>query len=334
MTTMPWSMPAEWAEHERTLIAWPTRTELWGAQIERAKQCYAQVVAEVARFEPVMLVANVGAGPEAAAAIEGDHPHPVEVVEEPIDDSWLRDTGPIVVRDRSGDRNGADFRFNGYGEKYVPFHKDDAVAARLCERLGIGRHKSSMVLEGGAITVDGAGTLVTTEQCLLHPTRNPGLTRAEIEAELREQLGVEGIVWLERGLVEDRDTDGHVDNVCAFFAPGVALVQATSESSNPNAELLADNRARLEAAGIRTIPIDVLPYDDVGDRRLVVPPLNLYFVNGGVLVPVADAEPSATEAAVAQISAAIPDREVVPVPSSVLAYGGGGIHCITQQVPA
>jgi agmatine deiminase len=333
MTTMPWSMPAEWVEHERTLVAWPTRTELWGDQIDRAKRCYAQVVNEVARFEPVMLVANVGAGPEAKAAIEGDHPYPVEVVEEPIDDSWLRDTGPIVLRWLPEARLANDFRFNGYGEKYVPYDNDDAVAARLCARLGIASQVVSMVLEGGAIAVDGAGTLVTTEQCLLHPTRNPGMTRADYEDVLPKLLGVERIVWLERGLVEDRDTDGHVDNVCAFIAPRVALVQGTNEPSNPNADLLANNRARLEAAGISTIPIGVLPYDDVGGRRVVVPPLNLYFVNGAVLVPVADGDPDAAAAAVAQISAAIPDREIVPVASSVLAYGGGGIHCITQQIP-
>jgi agmatine deiminase len=335
MTTMPWSMPAEWAEHERTLIAWPARASLWGDQLEGAKQCYAQVITEVARFEPVMLVTNVGAGPEAAAALEGDHLHPVEVVEEPIDDSWLRDTGPIVLRWLPEARLANDFRFNGYGEKYVPYDKDDAVAARLRERLGISMTRVwGMVLEGGAITVDGAGTLVTTEQCLLHPKRNPEMTRDDYDEILPKLFGIERIVWLERGLVEDRDTDGHVDNVCAFIAPGVALVQGTSDPTNPNAELLADNRARLEAAGITTIPIDVLPYDDVGGRRVVVPPLNLYFVNGGVLVPVADSDPDAADAAVAQVGDAIPDREVVPVPSSLLAYGGGGIHCITQQVPA
>jgi agmatine deiminase len=331
---MPWSMPAEWAEHERTLIAWPTRTELWGDQIGRAKQCYTQVITEVARFEPVMLVANVGDGTEAAAAIEGDHAHRVEVIEEPIDDSWLRDTGPIILHWDIGDRIGNDFRFNGWGGRYEPYDKDDAIAARLCTRLGIASQFVSMVLEGGSITVDGEGTLVTTEQCLLHPTRNPGLKRAGTEEALHMLLGVERVLWLERGLVEDRDTDGHVDNVCAFVAPGVALVQGTNDPTNPNAELLADNRARLEAAGITTIPIDVLPYDDVGGRRVVVPPLNLYFVNGGVLVPVADSDPDAADAAVAQVGDAIPDREVVPVPSSLLAYGGGGIHCITQQVPA
>jgi agmatine deiminase len=328
------SMPPEWAPHEQTLIAWPARAELWGAQLVAAKTTYAAVIAAVARFEPVLVVANVGEGAEATEVCGSEHAHAIEVVEEPIDDSWLRDSGPLVLSNGGGDRTAVDFQFNGWGKKYLPYDNDDAVAARLCARIGIPCRDVPMVLEGGAITIDGAGTLVTTEQCLLNPNRNPGLDRATIEAVLREQLGIERVVWLAKGLVEDRDTDGHVDNVCAFIAPGIALTQGTADSTNPNAALLADNRARLDAAGIETISIDVLPYDTVGGRTVVVPPLNLYLVNGGAIVPVPDHDTAAADAAVAQITAALPDREVVPVAASVLAYGGGGVHCITQQVPA
>jgi len=328
------SMPPEWAPHERTLVAWPARTELWGTQLDAAKVAYAAVITAVARFEPVLVVANVGDGAEADKACGRGHVHAVEVVEEPIDDSWIRDSGPIVLRNGSGDRAAVDFRFNGWGGKYTPFDKDDAVTARLCTRLGIPSHEAPMVLEGGAITVDGTGALVTTEQCLLNPNRNPSLNRTDIEAVLQTQLGIERVVWLATGLVEDRDTDGHVDNVCAFVAPGVALTQGTADPANPNAALLADNRARLEAAGIETISIDVLPYDNVGGHEVVVPPLNFYLVNGGAIVPVPDHDPAAADAAVAQVAAAIPDREIVPVAASVLAYGGGGVHCITQQMPA
>jgi len=329
-----YSMPPEWAEHERTVIAWPARTALWGDQLAAAKTTYARVVAAVARLEPVTVVADVGSGAEAEAACGATHTFAVDVIEEPIDDSWLRDSGPIVVHNDAGERAVVDFRFNGWGGKYRPYDKDDAITARLCDRLGLPRHEVPIVLEGGAITVDGAGALVTTEQCLLHPTRNPSLDRPEIEDALREWLGVERVVWLAAGLVEDRDTDGHVDNVCAFIAPRVALTQGTADAANPNAAILADNRTRLAAAGIETVPVDVLPYDTVGGRTVVVPPLNLSFVNGGVIVPVADHDPGAADAAVARIAAAVPDREVVPVPASVLAFGGGGIHCITQQIPA
>ncbi len=328
------AMPAEWSEHERTLIAWPARAELWGDQLAAAKSTYTQVIAALARFEPVTVVADIGSGDEAATACGSDHSHAVDVIEEPIDDSWLRDSGPIVVRNASRERAAIDFRFNGWGGKFEPYDEDDTISARLCNRLGLTRHESPMVLEGGAITIDGAGMLVTTEQCLLNPTRNPTMDQSDIEAELRARLGVGRVIWLERGLVEDRDTDGHVDNVCAFIAPGVALVQGTADRNNPNAELLADNRRRLDKAEIETISVDVLPYDTVGGREVVVPPLNLYFVNGGVLVPVADNDPAAAEAAVECIAAAVPDREIVPNAATVLAYGGGGIPCITQQIPA
>jgi agmatine deiminase len=327
------AMPPEWAAHERTLVAWPARRSLWGVELAAAKATYARVVAAVARFEPVLVVANVGDGGEAQRACGSGHPHPVEVVAEPIDDSWLRDSGPVFVTDADGRRAAVDFRFNGWGEKYVPYDADDAIAARLCDRLGVPHRTSPLVLEGGSITVDGAGTLVTTEQCLLDPSRNPALGRAEIECALCDSLGVERVVWLAAGLIEDRDTDGHVDNVCAFVAPGVVLTQGTDDPTNPNVEILADNRARLAAAGIEVLPVDVLPYDTVGGRRVVVPPLNCYFVNGGLLVPVADNDPGAADAAVARFTALVPDREVVPVPASVLAFGGGGVHCITQQVP-
>ena len=328
------TQPPEWVRHERTLVAWPARRALWGPQLAAAKATYAEVIRAIARFEPVLVVANVGDGAEAVAATSDAGTHPVEVIEEPIDDSWLRDNGPIVVFDASGRRAAIDFRFNAWGERFRPFDADAAVAARLCDRLGLPRHVAPLVLEGGAVTVDGTGTLVTTEQCLRNPNRNPDLDQDEIEAALRAWLGVERIVWLERGLVEDRDTDGHVDNVAAFVAPGVVLAQGVPDAANPNAEILADNRARLVAAGLEVLPIDVLPYDTVGDTRVVVPPLNCYLVNGGVIVPVADGDPAAADVTAQRFAEVMPERDVVTVPSSVLAYGGGGVHCITQQVPA
>jgi len=279
------------------------------------------------------VIAAPGAGAGAAAALNGIAG--VEVVEEPVDDSWVRDTGPIVVGDGAGRRRAVDFRFNGWGRKYRPYDADDALAARLAGRLGLERVPVTMVLEGGAIAVDGTGTLVTTEQCLLNPNRNPDLSRAQIETALHDFLGVERIVWLAAGLVEDRDTDGHVDNVCAFVAPGVALVQGTPDRHSADAPILADAHHRLERAGIETIVVDVLPIVETGARTVAVPPLNLYQCNGGgVIVPVAEDDPRAADAARAAIATALPEREVVAVPGTTLAFGGGGVHCITQQVPA
>ena len=327
------TVPPEWDPHERSLVAWPARASMWGAQLTAAKVAHTEVVRAIAQFEPVLLVANIGDGVEAAAACAGTA-FPVDVVEEPINDSWLRDIGPIVVRDRSGHRAGVDFVFNAWGDKFTPYDADAALAAWLCDRLGLAHYQSPIVLEGGSFTVDGAGTLVTTEQCLLHPNRNPTLDRDEIEHALRDWLGIERVVWLAAGLVEDDDTDGHVDNVCAFIGPGVALVQGTADPANPNAPILDANRTRLDAAGIETISIDVLPYDDVAGERVVIPPLNFFFVNGAAIVPVADGDTSAAEAAISRLVEVLPGREVVAVNASVLAFGGGGVHCITQQVPA
>jgi agmatine deiminase len=187
-----------------------------------------------------------------------------------------------------------------------------------------------MVLEGGSILTDGAGTLLTTEQCLLHPNRNPSLSRQEIEAQLRRHLGVAEIVWLGNGLAEDRDTDGHVDLIASFTAPGRALLQTVAED-NANFEGCQENLRRLQAAGIAVTEIPFLPYAEVAGETVAVGYLNFYICNGGIIVPVNANDTD--EEALRIIAAAYPEREVVPVPGAVLAYGGGGPHCITQQVP-
>jgi agmatine deiminase len=187
------------------------------------------------------------------------------------------------------------------------------------------------VLEGGAIAVDGEGTLLTTEECLLNPNRNPGMSREEIEAGLRDHLGVETIVWLGQGLVEDRDTDGHVDMIAAFTRPGEVLLQ-TPEPGAPSHERMADNRTRLIAAGLDVVDFPILASVEVGGEAVAVSHLNLYLCNGGAIVPLAGVDTDAE--AFERIAAAYSDREVVGVPGRVIAYGGGGPHCITQQVPA
>ena len=182
----------------------------------------------IAAFEPVTMIANPGADAAAARAACGAG---VEVVELPLDDSWLRDCGPIYVYARDGRRRAVHFRFNAWGEKFSPWDRDAAVGALIARRLGDEVREAPLVLEGGSILSDGAGTLLTTEQCLLNPNRNPDLGREEIEAALRRQLGVERIVWLGHGLVEDRDTDGHVDLIAAFTGPGQVLLQTVPEGN-------------------------------------------------------------------------------------------------------
>ncbi|MFF1909793.1 agmatine/peptidylarginine deiminase [Kitasatospora sp. NPDC058218] len=331
MTTF--RMPAEWTDHEGCLMAWPTRAELWGETLDGARREYAEVARAISAFEPVTMVACPGQGEEARARCGAG----VEVVELPIDDSWFRDSGPIFVLGPEGERAGVDFRFNAWGRKHHPYDTDDRIAGVLLDRLGVERIDSRMILEGGAITVDGEGTLITTEQCLLHPNRNPGMSKAEIEAELVARLGVSTVIWLPHGGLLDTETDGHVDGVCAFVAPGKVVVQLPSDPGHPDYERMRENRAVLEAAvdarGRRLEIID-LPqsaFVDVDGKETEVGYLNFYIANGGVVVPVAGVPQD--EDALAVIAAALPGRKVVGVRSRVIAYGGGGVHCITQQVP-
>ncbi|HEX7297484.1 MAG TPA: agmatine deiminase family protein [Solirubrobacteraceae bacterium] len=321
-------MPAEWAPHEGTLMAWPTRREVWGDQLAQAKADYAATANAVAAFEPLTMVcANAREAAEARAALTGD----AEIVEFAIDDSWLRDSGPIFVLDDEGHRAGVHFGFNSWGERFAPWDDDAAVGRLLVDRLGDRRYDAPFVLEGGSVAVDGAGLLLTTEQCLLNPNRNPHLSREEIEQLLCDYLGVETVVWLGQGLVEDRDTDGHVDLIAAFTPSGEVLLQSVAPGE-PSHERMADNRTRLQAAGLDVVDFPVLPSVEVAGEQVAVSHLNLYLCNGGVVVPVAGV-PSDAEA-LERIGAAYPEREVVGVPGGVIAFGGGGPHCITQQVPA
>jgi agmatine deiminase len=312
------TMPPEWAQHERTLIAWPCRTSLWGAALGEARRETAALANAIADFEPVLMVARPEDADEARAALAAA----VDVWPAVIDDSWLRDSGPIFAGGQ-----GVQFGFNAWGGKYPPWDDDATIAGRLCDHLGVPWARSELVLEGGAIAVDGTGTLLTTEECLLNPNRNPGWSRERIEAELRARLGAERVVWLEHGLVEDRDTDGHVDLVAAFAAPGRALLVAVGDD-NPNAPRLAAARARLQDAGIEVLDLPGLRYAEVAGERVAVSPANLYVANGAVFVA------AGGEGAAEAVRAAFPGREVIPVPADTLAFGGGGPHCVTQQVPS
>jgi agmatine deiminase len=328
-------MPAEWAPHERTLMCWPARADMWKRHFEAAKAEHAAVANAIAAFEPVTLAADPSQAEEARAAVAGD----VEVVPIPLDDSWARDSGPIFVT--GDDRNpathpqhraGVHFGFNAWGEKFHPYADDAAFGARVLEHLGEERRDATgFVLEGGSIAVDGEGTLVTTEQCLLHPSRNPALDREAIEARLREHLGAERVVWLGNGLVEDDDTDGHVDNVCAWVSPGKALLQTVTDEADPNFASCRENAERLRAAGVEVVELPALPRVDHDGPPTVVPYVNFYVCNGALIVPVTGADTD--EEALALLASLYPGREAVPVPGTALALGGGGVHCITQQVP-
>lgn len=318
-------MPAEWSPHAATFMAWPERVDLWGDLFEAAERDYAEVANAIAAFEPVVMVASPERAGRARRMLSGS----VEVLEVPIDDSWMRDNGPIFLTDGRGGVAMVHFRFNAWGEKFHPYDRDVEVPRRIAEHLGMRRYEAPMVLEGGSFFVDGEGTLLTTEQCLLNPNRNPGMTRSEIEATLREYLGVEVIVWLGRGHHLDRDTDGHVDGIAQYVRPGVVLLHAPADPRHPDHEAAQDNLRRLrEARDARGRPFEVIPFEPGGSHAAG---LNLYLCNGAAIVPVDGA--GTDEPVLAQIRAAFPSREVVPVPGRVLLEGGGGPHCITQQLP-
>jgi agmatine deiminase len=317
-------------------MAWPTRHDLWKHHLDEARSEYVATAVAIASFEPVVMIA----APDDAVGARSMLPAEVEVIEIPIDDSWIRDSGPIftVRRAAAGERSGADFAFNSWGEKFEPWDQDAMVGQRVLEHLGVQRRPSSMVLEGGSITVDGAGTAITTVQCNRHPNRNPAMSREEVESELDSMLGLDTVIWLPWGLIEDLDTDGHVDNVCTFVRPGVVLAHgAGDDSSHPNHARMSVNlnvlRSSLDTAGapLEVIEVPQASYFDIDGDRYRNSYLNFYVANGGLVVPVADHPNDA--AALAIISDAFPEREVVGVPSRVLAYGGGGVHCITQQIP-
>jgi agmatine deiminase len=322
-------MPAEWAPHERTLMCWPARESMWQERFAQAQADHAEVANAIAAFEPVLMAADPRFVAEARRLC-GEN---VEVVEIPLDDSWARDSGPIFVTGDGGERAGIQFGFNGWGEKFRPYDDDARFATRVLERLGEERRDAShFVLEGGSITVDGEGTLITTEQCLFEAHRNPALGREEIEAELRAQLGVERVIWLGLGLVEDDDTDGHVDNVCAFVEPGKVVLQTVTDEANPNFAPSRENLRRLRDAGLEVVELPWLPYVAGEQPPTVVPYTNFYICNGGLIVPVRGEESDAD--ALALLASLYPGREAVAVAGETLALGGGGVHCITQQVPA
>ena len=328
--------PGEWEPHERTIMGWPCRLELWGETLEQARRDYAAVANAICSFEPVTMIANAGADAAQARAMCAGG---VEIVELPLDDSWLRDSGPIYVVDHGGHsgasaggrgRTAVHFGFNAWGEKFTPWDKDAAVGALIAEALGDTVLDAPFVLEGGSVIADGAGTILTTEQCLLHPSRNPSLSREQLEALLAQYLGASSVVWLGQGLVEDRDTDGHVDLIAVYSGAGRALLQTVSQD-NPNFENCQENLARLRAAGIAVVEIPYLPYVEVAGEQVAASYLNLYICNDAVIVPVTGADTDAQ--ALRIIGGEFPGREIVPVSGAVIAYGGGGPHCITQQVP-
>ncbi|NRH28081.1 agmatine deiminase [Pseudomonas sp. MS19] len=350
-------MPAEWAPHSQTWMVWPQRPDNWRLGGKPAQLAFSAVAKAIAEFEPVTVCVSAEQYENARARL--DHAN-IRLVEISTDDAWVRDTGPTFVTNGQGEVRGVDWTFNAWGGfdggLYSPWNRDDQVASKILEIERSKRYRTEgFVLEGGSIHVDGEGTLITTEECLLNRNRNPHLSREEIEAVLSQHLAVGKVIWLPDGLFND-ETDGHVDNFCCYVRPGEVLLAWTDDESNPNyARCQAAMRvlqATKDAKGRELIvhkmpipgPLHATEEECAGvdlvagsqerspEVRLAGSYVNFLIVNGGIIAPRFD-DPMDAEAE-AILSRVFPEHRVVMVPGREILLGGGNIHCITQQQPA
>jgi agmatine deiminase len=323
-------MPAEWTPHERCWMAWPCRQRMW-PDIDATRRDYAKVANTIARFEPVSMVLNAR-DVETARALLDDG---VELVEMAIDDSWARDAGPNFLLSDSGQLAGSCWRFNAWGDTYDPYDQDALMGERILAAAEARCFHSALTFEGGAITLDGEGTVITTESCALHTNRNPGWTRHEVEQELLESLGAEKVIWLP-GNPDETETNGHVDGMAQYVRPGVVLMENSFDRGHPWYDIFQHNidtlRGQTDARG-RDLQIAYIEDAvEAGDgERFCTSYINSYLANGAVIMPRYGV--AADDRARAVYEKLFPQREICQLEIDGIAIGGGGIHCITQQQP-
>jgi agmatine deiminase len=347
-------MPGEFEPHDGCWMIWPERTDNWRMGAKPAEKAFVEVAMAISRFEPVTMCVS---GRQFVNA-RNKLPAHIRVIEMSNNDSWMRDIGPTFVTNNKGGLRLIDWDFNAWGGLeeglYFPWDQDDLIPQKVAEITGIDRYKAPLVMEGGSIHTDGEGTLLTTEECLLNPNRNPHLSKAEIEAYLVSYLNVQKVIWLPRGCFND-ETNGHIDNICCFVRPGVVLLAWTDDKDDPQHEIsqealdvlqrATDARGReLEVHKLR-LPAPVLitaeeceGVDSVegtiprakGDR-MAASYVNFYIANSAVIAPVFN-DP-ADQAALDKLKILFPEREIVSIYAREILLGGGNIHCITQQQP-
>jgi agmatine deiminase len=347
-------MPGEFEPHAQLWMLWPQRPDNWRLGAKPAQRSWVQVATAISAFEPV----TVGVNHDQYENARNLLPAQVRVVEISSNDAWMRDCGPTFVVNDKRDVRLVDWDFNAWGGLYdglyFPWDKDQMVPLKLAEIERVDRYKANVVLEGGSIHVDGEGTVITTEECLLSPGRNPQLTREEIERHLRDYLNVEMVIWLAKGIDPD-ETNGHVDDVACFVRPGVVLAAITEDKDDWRYDLLQDNLRRLQTATdakgrtfeVHTMPMPaIMEYTEdevwgvdsaegsiprVAGDKTAASYLNFLIVNGGVIMPVFDDPNDAV--ALGTLQRLFPERKVVTVPGREIVLGGGNVHCITQQQP-
>ena len=366
-------MPGEYAEHEGTLMIYPVRPGSWGKDRSGALASFGEIFLQILKREKLFLAVDKAHFAEADGLLESLFPETgidralfderKNLITLESDDSWARDVGPTFVKSKTGEVRGINWSFNAWGGEvdglYASWDKDDAVAKAFCEHVGADYYDAApFVLEGGSIHSDGEGTVMVTETCLLSEGRNPSLSKEEIEAKLREYLGAEKVLWLPRGIYND-ETNEHVDNVCAFTAPGEVVLAWTDDKDDPQYELSMASyeylKGQRDAGGrelkIHKLPIPEVPvlvqqkdldnyefeegedFREVGER-LAASYVNFYFVNGAALVPMFGGDNAESDARAIDILKGIcQDREIIGIPARDILLGGGNIHCITQQVP-
>ncbi len=319
-------MPGEELKHEATVMVFPQEQNWEDEGVESVRGEWVKTAHAILAHEPVRMVVHPRDAKAARKVLSKD----IELIEMPVNDGWARDTAPLFLRNEKGERRATGFFFNGWGAKFPPFSADALLKARLCAKWGVPFYPLDVVSEGGAVLVDGDGTLIVTEECLMHKNRNPKLDKATIEARMLAALGAKKVIWLGRGLTPDPVTDGHVDGMAAFAKPGVVLLHSIADKADPNFKILADAKRRLaeatDAQGRKLEVIDLPLADEVGQ-------MNFYLCNGAVIVPVSGNRKQ-DDKPLGILREVFAGRKIVPVPGNILARGGGGVHCITQQIPA
>ena len=348
------AMPAEWAPHEGCWMIWPERPDNWRLGAKPAQAAFAEVACAIARFEPVTMLVSASQFGNARAML----PASVRLVEASSNDAWARDTGATFLTNPAGDLAGVDWAFNAWGGLagglYSPWNLDDQIAAKMLEIERVPRFRAPNVLEGGALHVDGEGTVLVTEACLLDENRNPGVTRGGMEELLRDYLGVRKIIWLAAGVPHD-ETGGHVDNLACFVRPGIMLLSWCDDPNDPHYQVSRDAEARLLAAedaqgrrlAVEHIPMPTSMFlsqaeaagiergangmNRAAGERLAASYVNFYIANSAIIAPRFGVPTDAEAQAV--LRRLFPDRQIIMLPAREILLGGGNIHCITQQQP-
>ena len=346
--------PAEFHPIEEVWLAWPERRDNWRDYALPAQQTFASIANAIAEVTKVCVAVSAKQFDKARTLLHSD----IRLFEIPFNDAWMRDIGPTVLVNQGGERRGINWQFNAWGGDYNGLYEnwqqDDLVASSVCDIIGIDHYNAPFVLEGGSIHTDGEGTLYTTEECLLSPGRNPELNQQQIETHLKEYLGIEKVIWLPKGLFDD-ETDGHVDNLMHVIAPGKVVLSWTDDPSDPQfalsrqAEQVLKDQSDAKGREIEIIRLPLpgpLHYSEAeasgidksdgmtrdAGERLSASYANFLIANGYVFLPLLDDRTD--EQAIKILQQAMPEHQVVGIPTREVLLGGGNIHCITQQIPA